>query len=115
MTKTDYTLFGQFITVLSGCTQTNATQVISFQTRKASAFSILENWQIQIETSTTPSAGTMDIYGKTPYATQFVKIGTVQMTASPQIYSFKSVCNEIQLIPTSFDSDKTYNAVIVNY
>lgn len=115
MTKSNYTYFGQFITVLSECLQSDGTQVISFADRKTSAYSILENWQIQIETSSTPSAGTMDIYGKTPYSTQFVKIGSVNLNTSPLVYTFKNVYSEIKLVPTTFDSDKTYTAVIVNY
>ena len=110
-----YSLFSQFIDVVKEASQADGEINISYETRQKNSVTIFENWQITLECSATPSAGSLDVYVKPWYATQYVKIGSILMTNTPQIYSFNALAVDLKLIPVGFDANKTFNAIVVNY
>ena len=82
------------------------------QTIDVSGYERNRVWQIQIEVSATPTAGTLAIGARTPGASSHVSIGTVDLTAAPAIVDFTGFADSFQLTPASLDADKTYSAYV---
>lgn len=68
------------------------------------------NHQIRLEPSATPSAGTLSVQIKSPGASKYQPIGTIDMTDPDEwVMQFTGYAEAIRLIPAGFDAAKTYS------
>lgn len=71
--------------------------------------------QIQLEVSAVPDAGSLDVAIKTPGATAFKTIETIDMTdINDHLKQFKYYASQIQFTPTGFDAAKTYSVYMAS-
>jgi hypothetical protein len=68
--------------------------------------------QVQIDLSSDPAAGTMDVSIRTPGASDYVSLGTIDLAAGPLAVIFEGYCDSIRLTPASLDAAVTYNAYV---
>jgi hypothetical protein len=68
--------------------------------------------QVQIDVATPPTAGTMDVSIRTPGASGYVSLGSINLVTGPLAVMFDGYCDSIRLTPSSFDAAKTYNAAV---
>jgi hypothetical protein len=68
--------------------------------------------QVQIDVATPPAAGTMDVSIRTPGASGYVSLGSINIVSGPLAVMFDGYCDSIRLTPSSFDAAKTYNAAV---
>jgi hypothetical protein len=54
----------------------------------------------------------MDVSIRTPGASGYVSLGTIDLVDGPLAASFDGYADSIRLTPSGFDGDKTYNALI---
>jgi len=74
--------------------------------------------QVQVEVeglpTSPPPAGTLDIAIRSPGATEFVSLGTINMTGSELIKTFgPAFVAEMRFTPTGFNGE-TYNVIITS-
>lgn len=68
--------------------------------------------QVQVDVSSVPAAGTMDVAIRTPGAAEYVSLGTINLVAGPRAVMFDGYADSIRLTPASFDTGKSYSAFI---
>jgi len=69
--------------------------------------------QIQVEVSATPSAGSLNVSICSPGATNFVSLGTIDMTGLELVKTFgPCFVGKMRFTPVSFDTGKTYNVIV---
>lgn len=94
---------------LTAKTQANGAQTISVE-----GFESLRHYQIQAAVSATPSDGTLAVAIRTPGASEYTTLGTIDLVNGPLTVQFEAFCDSIQLTPTSFDAEKTYSIFLVS-
>ena len=88
------------------------TQANGAQTFDLTGYERADKHQIQLDVSATPSAGTMSVAIRTPGASDYVTLGTIDMVNGPLAAQWVGYADSIKLTPASFDADKTYSAYI---
>ena len=91
------------------------TQADGAQTLDLSGYELGSTHQVQIDVSATPAAGTMDVSIRTPGATDYESLGTIDLVNGPLVVRFVANVDSIKLTPASFDAAKTYNAFVFAY
>ena len=92
--------------------QTGLLQSDGAQTFDLSGFEVAYHHQIQVVPSSTPTAGDLVVSVRTPGATAYVNIGTIDMTGTDLISVFDVYADSVKITPSSFDGDKTYGATL---
>jgi len=92
---------------LNGKTQADGAQTIDL-----AGYERANKHQVQVDVSATPTAGTMDISIRTPGATGYVSLGTIDLVSGPLAVQFEGYADSIRLTPVSYDAAKTYNAAV---
>ena len=70
--------------------------------------------QLHVEVSATPGAGTLAVAVKTPGATGYITLsGTIDLT-NILLYKIEGLVESIQVTPTGFDADKTYDVYVTS-
>lgn len=69
-------------------------------------------YQIQVEVSATPAAGTLAVGVKTPGAAGFASVGTIDLTQAPLAVRLEAKAEAIQFTPSSFDAGKTFSVYV---
>jgi len=90
----------------------NKTQADSTQTIDLTGLETARIHQIQIDVSSTPAAGTMDVSIRTPGADDYVSIGTIDLVNGPLVVDFSGYADAVRLTPTSLDTGKSYSAYV---
>jgi len=97
----------------SALLKTQADGTFSIDTRETSKFKsqrVLNKWQVHVEISATPSAGSLTLAVKSQGATAYQDLsGTIDLVNGPYIKTFEVVADSIQVTPSGFDADKTYS------
>lgn len=88
--------------------KTALTQADGAQTFDLLGFEMSYHHQLQIVLSATPTAGTLTVSARTPGATAYVDIGTIDMTGTDLINTFDVYADSVKITPASFDAAKTY-------
>ena len=100
-------------TSVVGISQASGEQVLDVRDTQVLGQNAKKNWQIQVEVSAVPAAGTLAIAYKSPGATQFVDAGvTIDLTAGNQVEKLTFLADYIRLTPAGFDSDKTFSVYL---
>lgn len=98
------------VTTYSSKTQANGRITVDVSAYRSWEY---HQFQVEINAETTPSAGTLYIDGRTPGASEYQNIGTIDMTGTYLVAVSSGVCfDSIRIRPVSFDSDKSYNLII---
>ena len=70
--------------------------------------------QVQVEVEGLPTSGTLDIAIRSPGATEFVSLGTINMTGSELIKTFgPAFVAEMRFTPADFNGE-TYNVIVTS-
>jgi hypothetical protein len=70
--------------------------------------------QIHVEVSATPAAGTLAVAVKTPGAANYITLsGTIDLT-DIALFKIEGLVESIQLTPTGFDGDKTFDVYVAS-
>ena len=97
-----------FVGNVEGKSQADGAQTISL-----GADDKFREHQVQLEVSATPTAGSLAVAVKTPGASEFVLVDTIDMTAAATyIKQFRRYAAAIKVTPTGFDAGKTYSVYV---
>ena len=69
-------------------------------------------WQLQVDVSAVPTAGTMTVEIKTPGADDYVSLGSINLVAGPLAVRFDAFTTHDRITPVLFDALKTYDAYL---
>lgn len=93
----------------------DATQASGAQTLALEESDKFRLHQIQVEVSEAPSAGELDVSIKTPGASGFQSIGTIDLTDPAEyVQQFRGYASEIRVTPSGFDAGKTYSVFVAS-
>jgi len=97
---------------LTGATQADGAQdLTSSNAYETNGVEGRYRWQLQVENDGTQTTGTLTVSGKTPGASVFQEIATVDMNA-PAIANWTGFYESVQVYPSSYDGS-TYDVYIV--
>ena len=89
---------------------TAKTQADGAQTMSLAGYERAQIHQLQVDLSAVPTDGELDVAIRTPGATDYNSIGTVDLVNGPYVVYFEAYCDSVQVTPTDFDAGKTYTA-----
>ena len=91
----------------------NKTQADGAQTVTLEEADRFREHQVQLEVSATPSAGSLTVAVRTPGASGFTDIGTIDMTDTDDyLQQFTGLAGAVRFTPSGFDADKTYSVFL---
>jgi len=91
---------------------TGKDQADGAQTISLAGYERVRVHQVQVDLSATPAAGTLDVSIRTPGASDYVSLGTIDLVDGPLAVVFEGYCDSIRLTPASLADDVTYNAYV---
>ena len=108
---------GETMSEINAESVTDKSQADGAQTISLGSDDKFRQHQLQVELSATPTAGTLDIAIKTPGASAFITLTSLQMdlTSGNQVVHFGPYyASQIKLTPTSLDAGKTWSAFLIS-
>lgn len=95
------------IQIITDKSQADGHQIITPEDRSA------RSHQIQLDVSGPPSGGTLGVEIRTPGASGYKSIGSMDMTDSEEhVQQFSGFVDSIRLTPVGFDAGLTYSVVV---
>jgi hypothetical protein len=93
----------------SGKSQADGAFVVSLSGHESA-----ESYQLNLEVSAEPNAGTLAVGVRAPGGTDYYTIGTIDMTdATERLLIIKDLAvASIQFTPSNFDAAKTYSVIV---
>lgn len=94
---------------VSGKTQADGAFIVPLSGHEAA-----ESYQINLEVSGAPNAGSLAVGVRGPGGTAYYSIGSIDMTdTTERLMIIKDLAiSALQFTPTSFDADKTYTVIV---